>query len=70
MLGDIILAEPNALIGFAGFVPELMVEVVHAALNADLVGARKARQLVDPLARIVYNFGFCIFYNYILFFSF
>jgi 4-hydroxy-tetrahydrodipicolinate synthase len=34
-----------------------MVEVVHAALNGDLVGARKARKLVDPLARIVYNFG-------------
>ena len=51
------ISSGGALIGFAGFVPELMVEVVHAALNADLVGARKARQLVDPLARIVYNFG-------------
>ena len=44
-------------IGFAGFVPELMVDVVHAALNNDLIGARKARSQVDSLARIVYNFG-------------
>jgi len=57
LLASLLEGCDGALIGFAGFVPELMVEVVHAALNADLVGARKARQLVDPLARIVYNFG-------------
>ena len=34
-----------------------MVAVVHAALNNDLIGARKARNQVDTLARIVYNFG-------------
>jgi 4-hydroxy-tetrahydrodipicolinate synthase len=47
----------GALVGFAGFVPELIVEMVHSALKADLLGARKAQKLVDPLARIVYNFG-------------
>ena len=47
----------GALIGFAGFVPELMVEIVHAALDADLPRAQKAQQVVAPLARIVYNFG-------------
>ena len=57
LLASLLEGCDGALIGFAGFVPELMVEMVHAALNADLVGARKARQLVDPLARIVYNFG-------------
>jgi len=57
LLASLLEGCDGALIGFAGFVPELMVEVVHAALNADLTGARKARQLVDPLARIVYNFG-------------
>ncbi|HHZ91591.1 TPA: dihydrodipicolinate synthase family protein [Candidatus Poribacteria bacterium] len=57
LLASLLEGCDGALIGFAGFVPELMVEVVHAALNGDLVGARKARQLVDPLARIVYNFG-------------
>ncbi|HHZ91159.1 TPA: dihydrodipicolinate synthase family protein [Candidatus Poribacteria bacterium] len=57
LLATLLEGCDGALIGFAGFVPELMVEVVHAALNGDLVGARKARKLVDPLARIVYNFG-------------
>jgi 4-hydroxy-tetrahydrodipicolinate synthase len=47
----------GALIGFAGFVPELMVEIVHAALDGDLRRAQRAQQQVAPLARIVYNFG-------------
>lgn len=57
LLASLLEGCDGALIGFAGFVPELMVEVVHSALNGDLIGARKARQLVDPLSRIVYNFG-------------
>ena len=57
LLASLLEGCDGALIGFAGFVPELMVEVVRCALNGDLAGARKARQLVDPLARIVYNFG-------------
>lgn len=47
----------GALIGFAGFVPELMIELVHAALEGDLPRAQRAQQVVAPLARIVYNFG-------------
>ena len=57
LLASLLEGCDGALIGFAGFVPELMVEIVHCALNGDLIGARKARQLVDPLSRIVYNFG-------------
>ena len=57
LLASLLEGCDGALIGFAGFVPELMVQVVHAALNGDLIGARKARQLVDPLSRIVYDFG-------------
>lgn len=57
LLASLLEGCDGALIGFAGFVPELMVEVVHCALNGDLIGARKARKLVDPLSRIVYNFG-------------
>jgi 4-hydroxy-tetrahydrodipicolinate synthase len=45
------------LIGFAGFVPELMVRLVHAALDGDLARAREAQQTVAPLARLIYNFG-------------
>ena len=47
----------GALIGFAGFVPELMIEIVHAALDGDLIRAQQAQKVVAPLARIVYNFG-------------
>ena len=57
LLASLLEGCDGALIGFAGFVPELMVQVVHCALNGDLIGARKARKLVDPLSRIVYNFG-------------
>ena len=57
LLASLLEGCDGALIGFAGFVPELMVQVVHSALNGDLIGARKARQLVDPLSRIVYDFG-------------
>ena len=57
LLASLLEGCDGALIGFAGFVPELMVQVVHSALSSDLIGARKARQLVDPLSRIVYNFG-------------
>ncbi len=38
-------------------VPQLMVELVHAALDGDLARAKKSQQTVAPLARIIYNFG-------------
>ena len=57
LLPTLVEGAEGALIGFAGFAPELMVEVVHAALELDLPRARKAQQTVAPLARIIYNFG-------------
>lgn len=57
LLPTLLEGADGALIGFAGFVPELMVEIVHAALDGDLAGARKARETVAPLARLIYNFG-------------
>ena len=57
LLPTLLEAADGALIGFAGFVPELMVEVVHAALDGDLARAKKAQGMVAPLARIVYDFG-------------
>ena len=57
LLPTLLEAADGALIGFAGFVPELMVEVVHAALEGDLARARQAQQTVAPLARIIYDFG-------------
>lgn len=57
LLASLLEGADGALIGFAGFVPELMVELVHAALDGDLPRARKAGDLVAPLSRIVYAFG-------------
>ncbi len=47
----------GALVGFAGFVPELIVELVHTALAGDLKGAYAAQEKIRPLAQIVYRFG-------------
>lgn len=57
LLASLLEGADGALIGFAGFVPELMVELVHAALDGDLARARRAGDLVAPLARLVYAFG-------------
>ncbi len=57
LLPTLLEAADGALVGFAGFVPELIVELVHAALNGDLAAAKKAQKIVEPLNRIVYSFG-------------
>lgn len=57
LLATLLEAGDGALIGFAGFAPELMVELVHAALDGDLPRAKEAEQRVAPLARIIYQFG-------------
>ena len=44
LLPTLLEASDGALIGFAGFVPELMVELVHAALDGDLAGRRRRRR--------------------------
>ena len=57
LLPTLLEAADGALVGFAGFVPELIIEMVHCALSGDLAGARKAQKTVEPLNRIVYSFG-------------
>lgn len=57
LLPTLLEGADGALIGFAGFAPELMVRLVQAALDGDLVAAREARETVAPLARIIYDFG-------------
>lgn len=57
LLPTLLEGADGALIGFAGFAPELMVELIHAALDGDLARAKKAQKTVAPLARIIYNFG-------------
>jgi 4-hydroxy-tetrahydrodipicolinate synthase len=57
LLPTLLEAGDGALIGFAGFAPELMVKLVHACLDGDLAGAKEAQKMVAPLARLIYNFG-------------
>jgi 4-hydroxy-tetrahydrodipicolinate synthase len=57
LLPTLLEAGDGALIGFAGFTPELMVELVHACLDGDLARAKAAQKTVAPLARLIYNFG-------------
>ena len=57
LLPTLLEAGDGALIGFAGFAPELMIELVHACLDGDLARAKKAQHTVAPLARLIYNFG-------------
>jgi len=57
LMPTLLEAGDGALVGFAGFAPELIVELVHACLAGDLARAKKAQQTVAPLARLIYNFG-------------
>ena len=47
----------GALVGFAGFVPELITALVRAALSGDLAEANRIQSQVRPLSQIVYRFG-------------
>src|SRR5262245_9201202 len=57
LLPSLLEGADGALVGFAGFAPELIISMVHAALDGDLEAARKAQKMVAPLARIIYAFG-------------
>jgi 4-hydroxy-tetrahydrodipicolinate synthase len=57
LLATLLDGADGALVGFAGFVPELIVELVRAALAGDLQAAYAAQERIRPLAQIVYRFG-------------
>lgn len=57
LLASLLAGADGALVGFAGFVPELIVELVHTALAGDLAAARRIGQRVYALNKIVYRFG-------------
>lgn len=57
LLPTLLEAADGALVGFAGFVPELIVELVHRALDGDYAGAKETQKKVEPLNLIVYAFG-------------
>jgi len=47
----------GALVGLAGFAPELIVNLVECALSQDLQGAYEAREKIRLLVKIIYRFG-------------
>jgi 4-hydroxy-tetrahydrodipicolinate synthase len=57
LLPTLIQGVDGALIGFAGFVPELMAELVEAALRDDLPRARRLYEQVYILKQAVYRMG-------------
>ncbi len=57
LLPTLVEAGDGALIGFAGFAPELMVQLVDACVSGDLKAAKNAQKTAAPLARLIYNFG-------------
>ena len=57
LLPTLLEGADGALVGFAGFAPNLIVRMVAAALDHDLQRAKVAQQHVAPLARLIYNFG-------------
>lgn len=57
LLSSLLSGSDGALVGFAGFVPELIVALVRAALCGDLEEARRVQELVYRFNKIVYRFG-------------
>jgi 4-hydroxy-tetrahydrodipicolinate synthase len=57
LLPTLLEAGDGALIGFAGFAPELMIELVDACMCGDLKRAKQAQRTVAPLAHMIYNLG-------------
>lgn len=57
LLPTLLEAGDGALIGFAGFAPKLMCDLVYACMDQNLYEAKEAQKMVAPLARLIYNFG-------------
>jgi 4-hydroxy-tetrahydrodipicolinate synthase len=57
LLPTLLEGADGALIGFAGFAPRLMIDLVHAALDGDYARAKLIQRRVAPFARLIYNFG-------------
>jgi 4-hydroxy-tetrahydrodipicolinate synthase len=57
LLATLLMGCDGALVGFAGFVPHLIVELTRAALAGDLAEAYRVQEKIRPLSQIVYRFG-------------
>ncbi len=57
LLSSLLAGADGALVGFAGFVPELIVDLVQAALSRDYERAYATQEVVYRLNKCVYRFG-------------
>jgi 4-hydroxy-tetrahydrodipicolinate synthase len=57
LLESLLAGADGALVGFAGFVPELIIELVRTGLSGDLSGARRVQNVVYRLNKLIYRFG-------------
>jgi 4-hydroxy-tetrahydrodipicolinate synthase len=57
LLSSLLAGADGVLVGFAGFVPELIVALTRAALSGDLAEANRVQELIYRLNKMVYRFG-------------
>lgn len=57
LLPTLVQGIDGALVGFAGFVPELIVQLVNAALSDNLAEARRLTEQIYVLKQAVYRMG-------------
>lgn len=57
LLASILEGADGALVGFAGYAPDLIADLVTAGMAGDLAEARAAQAKVERLSRIIYRFG-------------
>lgn len=57
LLASLLEGADGALVGFGGFAPDLISEMVNYALDGDLAGARRVRERIDQLCQAIYAFG-------------
>jgi len=57
LLASLLEGADGALVGFAGYAPYLICDLVNKALGGNLAGARAIRDKVDALAHAIYQFG-------------
>lgn len=57
LLPSILAGADGVLVGFAGFVPELIVALTRAAIAGDLDEANRVQEWIYKLNKMVYRFG-------------
>lgn len=57
LLASLLEGADGALVGFAGYAPDLICQLTEHALNGDLAGARSIRERIDKICKAIYDFG-------------